>query len=53
MTPSPKSIDPDELAVTALRKMEEHQITVLVSCGPDGRPTGAVHLHDLLKAGLV
>lgn len=53
MTPSPKRIEPDELAVTALRKMEEHQITVLVSCAPDNRPIGAVHLHDLLKAGLV
>jgi arabinose-5-phosphate isomerase len=53
MTASPKRIGEDELAVVALRKMEEHQITVLIICDEADRPVGAVHLHDLLKAGLV
>ena len=32
ITHSPKRIDAHELAVTALRLMEEHKITVLISC---------------------
>lgn len=52
MTRSPKLVAPDELAVTALRRMEEHKITVLVSCTPDGKPLGVVHLHDILKTGI-
>lgn len=53
MTASPKRIGEDDLAVVALRKMEENQITVLLICDTADRPVGAVHLHDLLKAGLV
>lgn len=54
MTKAPKTIPPDELAVTALRHMEEHQITALIVCPSDSstQPIGALHLHDLLKAGL-
>ncbi|HEY9686758.1 MAG TPA: KpsF/GutQ family sugar-phosphate isomerase [Coleofasciculaceae cyanobacterium] len=52
MTRSPKMIAPDDLAVTALRLMEESKITVLVSCDPNGRPIGAVHMHDILKTGI-
>jgi arabinose-5-phosphate isomerase len=52
ITRSPKMIAPDDLAVTALRLMEESKITVLVSCDPDGRPIGAVHMHDILKTGI-
>ncbi len=52
MTRAPKRVEPDELAVTALRRMEEHKITVLISCSPDGQPIGAVHMHDILKTGI-
>lgn len=52
MTRAPKQVEPDELAVTALRRMEEHKITVLISCSPDGQPIGAVHMHDILKTGI-
>lgn len=52
MTRSPKQVEPDELAVTALRRMEEHKITVLISCSPEGKPIGAVHMHDILKTGI-
>lgn len=48
----PKQTEPEELAVSALRRMEEHQITVLISCDANGVPTGAVHLHDILKTGI-
>ncbi len=52
ITRSPKQIVPEDLAVTALRLMEESKITVLVSCDADGKPTGAVHMHDILKTGI-
>lgn len=52
MTVSPKQIEPDALAVTALRLMETHKITVLVSCSPQGQPIGVVHMHDILKTGI-
>jgi arabinose-5-phosphate isomerase len=52
ITRSPKRIDANELAVAALRLMEEHKITVLVSCDANDRPQGAVHMHDILKTGI-
>jgi arabinose-5-phosphate isomerase len=45
--PRPKTIDGDELAGAALKKMEEHRITSLFVCDPAGRLAGVVHLHDL------
>lgn len=52
MTRAPKQIETEDLAVSALRIMEEHKITVLVSCSADGLPIGAVHMHDILKTGI-
>lgn len=52
ITPSPKTIGPDALAVSALRIMEDFKITVLLINTPDGKPLGAVHLHDILKTGI-
>ncbi len=53
MTSSPKTIDRDALAAEALEIMERHAITSLLILDPLGRPEGVVHLHDLLKAGVV
>lgn len=47
MTPSPRSISPQELARTALEVMEEHRITSLFVCEESGRMIGIVHIHDL------
>ncbi|QQR72346.1 MAG: KpsF/GutQ family sugar-phosphate isomerase [Holophagales bacterium] len=47
MHTQPRTIDGDELASAALRKMEEHRITSLFVCAGDGRLEGVVHLHDL------
>lgn len=52
MTISPKSITPDAYAVEALQIMQEKNITQLVVV-QDNKPLGFVHLHDLLKEGLV
>ncbi|UFH56216.1 SIS domain-containing protein [Spirosoma sp. KNUC1025] len=52
MTPSPVCIAPDEYAVAALQLMEERDITQLI-VAETGYVQGFVHLHDLLKEGLL
>ncbi|MCC9137311.1 SIS domain-containing protein [Pontibacter silvestris] len=52
MTPSPLTIETDEYAVEALALMQERSITQLIVT-KSGRYKGFVHLHDLLKEGLV
>lgn len=47
MRPGPRTIEPRELAPAALQSMEEHRITSLFVCDPDGKLAGIVHLHDL------
>jgi arabinose-5-phosphate isomerase len=52
MTIAPKFIDKNELAVNALQLLRENNITqVLV--GTDTKFEGFVHLHDLLKEGII
>lgn len=54
MTHEPKTIAADALAATAVSVMEKHAITSLIILEDGGRkPAGIVHLHDLLKAGIV
>lgn len=53
MTRNPKTISGDSLAEAALRMMEEHSITSLFVIGENGDAEGVVHMHDLLKAGVV
>lgn len=52
MTKSPKTIDFDEFAVKALHDMQAKSITQLVVMNGD-KVAGFVHLHDLLKEGIV
>jgi arabinose-5-phosphate isomerase len=47
-----KTIDENELAVTALEMMREHDITQLVITKEDNY-AGMIHLHDLLREGLI
>ena len=49
----PKTIDADSLAALAVATMERHAITVLFVVDADERLVGAIHLHDLLRAGVV
>ena len=55
MTRNPKWIEKDALAAKAVQRMEEFSITSLFVCSqPEGKvPVGIIHLHDLLKAGVV
>ena len=53
MTRSPKTVAAGALAEAALARMEEHSITALFIVDETGRPAGVVHMHDLLRAGVV
>jgi len=55
MTSSPLTIGPDALVGEALRLMTERKrpITALFVLAPDRRPVGLIHMHDLLRAGVV
>jgi arabinose-5-phosphate isomerase len=53
MTPNPKTIGADELAVAAVEKMETLKINGLLVVDTDNRLVGALNMHDLLKAGVV
>jgi arabinose-5-phosphate isomerase len=48
----PRTIDPETFASTALALMEEAKITSLFVVDEKLRLTGALHLHDLLSAGI-
>jgi len=52
MSTSPKTIDKDELAINAFNKMEGNNITQLVVV-ENNVYCGMIHLHDLLKEGIV
>ena len=49
----PKLIGADELAAKAVEMMERYSITTLVVTDNAKRIVGVVHLHDLLKHGIV
>lgn len=53
MTAHPKRLIPGELAVSALRLMEDHSITMLPVVDADERVVGMLHMHDLVRAGVV
>ena len=52
MSSHPKMIDIDELAVNAFRIMESNKITSVVVT-ENGRYAGLVHIHDILREGIV
>jgi len=53
MTRNPKVANKDALAAEAVSLMEKNSITCLIVAGSDNKPEGVIHLHDLLKAGVV
>jgi arabinose-5-phosphate isomerase len=55
MTRHPKRILRDSLAAKAVQMMEQHSITSLFVFDSENSsvPVGIIHLHDLLKAGVV
>lgn len=52
MTKTPHLIEPDTLAHQALAKMNEARVTCLF-VAEDRRPIGVLHVHDLLRTGVI
>jgi arabinose-5-phosphate isomerase len=52
MSANPKTIDKDELAINAFQLMENNNITQLVVTNKK-KYVGIVHIHDILKEGIV
>lgn len=54
MTGCPLTISPDALAVEALAVMNDSRrpVTVLFVVDAQGKPTGILHIHDLLRVGV-
>lgn len=53
MAPSPKTISTGVLAAEAVKRMQDAAITSLVVTNDAGQVAGILHMHDLLRAGVV
>ena len=53
MTVDPKSCHPEDLAVSALTLMENHLITMLPVVDSENCIVGMLHMHDLIRAGII
>ncbi len=56
MNPRPTTIEPQMLAIEALRMMEKRKrgpVTLLIAVDSENRPVGLLHIHDVLRAGLL
>lgn len=52
MSINPKNISPKDYGASALNLMEKFSITALAVVDENKKPTGVIHIHDLLKAGV-
>lgn len=52
MTANPKTINPDMLASSALEIMNREKITALFAV-ENNRPIGVIHVHDILRQGVI
>jgi arabinose-5-phosphate isomerase len=50
---SPHTVPAADLAVEAVRLMQEFKVNGLLALDDDGRLVGALNMHDLLRAGVV
>ena len=53
MSKHPKTIKSDMLAAEALGLMEKNQITALIVADDNRQPIGIIHIHDILRAGVI
>ncbi|AQQ68524.1 D-arabinose 5-phosphate isomerase [Microbulbifer agarilyticus] len=53
MSRRPKTVSAHTLAAEALRIMEDNKITALVVEDPEHHPIGLLHMHDVLRAGVI
>ena len=52
MSRAPRVISGDDLAVEAIEMLNVNRITAVMVTDSERRPTGIVHMHDLLRAGV-
>ena len=52
MTPHPRTVTADMLAVEVLEMINAARITSVFVLSDDGKPEGIVHIHDLLRIGV-
>ncbi len=52
MSPNPRTVGKNQLAAKALGMMQAASITSLFIVDDEHRPTGLLHIHDCLRAGL-
>jgi arabinose-5-phosphate isomerase len=53
MTAGPRTVGPAQLAVDAVRLMEEHRISQVLVVDLQGRLVGALNMHDLFRAKVI
>lgn len=53
MSSHPKTISSDVLAAEALTILEQAKITSLIVIDEHKRPKGLIHIHDILRAGII
>jgi len=53
MSPNPKTISGEILAAQALKIMEDGSITALIVENENQSPIGVLHMHDILRAGVI
>jgi arabinose-5-phosphate isomerase len=53
MSPRPRTVRPERLAVEAVRLMEDHRIGQVLVVDEAQRLVGALNLHDLFRAGVI
>jgi arabinose-5-phosphate isomerase len=52
-SPDPLTILPECLAPEALAQMNARKVNVVIVADENGKPFGVLHIHDLLRAGVV
>jgi arabinose-5-phosphate isomerase len=53
MSPNPKTVPQELLAAQALGLMEDMKITAVVVVDEADKPVGVLHMHDILRAGVI
>lgn len=53
MSENPKTVNEDELAINAFNLMEKNNITQLMVVNNSNKYMGIIHLHDILREGIV
>ncbi len=53
MTKSPKTIDENELAAAAVKRLNQYQCNQLIVTDANNHVIGALHLHDLINAKVI